>query len=264
MATKPNLNDHVSLLFELYNRIPRLRGVTASTLQQQLSEMGVVRDIRTIQRNLDIMVKHLNVYKDTRDRPYIYHRKTLPIKTFGSRESMLLQLAESWLINSFPLGYKPVIHSIFSEIHQVKTQSNAIPKDSLQPWSDVQAQSFVKNFGGKFNSVFEQVTHGIIHHYLVFIDVDEKTFCIEPLSLWVNEGLILLIFHCSNDGYQHIEINKIQKANITTFSFNYPKEFNLNTYKKQNSLKEDNKHLPTWTNINTSTYTKNVNYKNNK
>jgi hypothetical protein len=48
MATKPNLSDHVSLLFELYNRIPRLGRITAVELKQQLTDIGVVRDIRTI------------------------------------------------------------------------------------------------------------------------------------------------------------------------------------------------------------------------
>lgn len=46
MATKPNLSDHVSLLFELHNRIPRLGLVTASELQQQLANIGIKRDIR--------------------------------------------------------------------------------------------------------------------------------------------------------------------------------------------------------------------------
>lgn len=63
MATKPNLSNHVSPLFELYSRIPRLGRITAVELKQQLTDIGVVRDIRTIQRNLDVMVQHLNVYK---------------------------------------------------------------------------------------------------------------------------------------------------------------------------------------------------------
>ena len=233
MATKPDLNEHVSLLFELYNRIPRLGKITARELRQQLADIGLVRDIRTIQRNLDILAKHLNVYKDSRDRPYGYHRDSLPIKTFGSSESMLLSLAEGWLTKIFPLEYKAVINSIFTEIHQVKTQSTSIKKDNQQPYSDVQAEPLIKGYSTKFNAVFEQLTHGVIRQQIVNIIVNDQHLSIEPLSLWVNRHTLFVVFRSPNNEYQHIEIEKIQGANLSTFSFEYPDDFNLCKYQSQ-------------------------------
>jgi hypothetical protein len=250
MATKPNLSDHVSLLFELYNRIPRLGRITAVELKQQLTDIGVVRDIRTIQRNLGVMVQHLNVYKDTRDRPYGYHRAALPIKTFGSRESMLLHLAEGWLTQSFPIEYKSVINSIFTEIHQVKTQSTSTQKDDLQPYSDVQVQPLIKNYSTKFNAVFEQLTHGIIQQQIVSIVIDNNELSIEPLSLWIHDHALFVVFRCPGNEYQHIEIEKIQDASLSTFNFKYPEYFNLNKYQNQHTSKHKlNGNPATWTHL---------------
>ena len=265
MATKPNLSDHVSLLFELYNRIPRLGRITAVELKQQLTDIGVVRDIRTIQRNLDIMVQHLKVYKDTRDRPYGYHRAALPIKTFGSRESMLLHLAENWLIQSFPIEYKSIINSIFTEIHQVKTQPTAIQKDDLQPYSDVQAQPLIKDYSTKFNAVFEQLTHGIIQQQIVSIVIDENELSIEPLSLWIHDNTLYVVFRCPDNEYQHIEIEKIQNASLSTFNFKYPNDFNLNKYQSQHTSKPKlNSNSAIWTHLESSRINKPLNNQNNK
>ena len=265
MATKPNLSDHVSLLFELYNRIPRLGRITAVELKQQLTDIGVVRDIRTIQRNLDIMVQHLNVYKDTRDRPYGYHRTTLPIKTFGSRESMLLHLAEEWLIKSFPTEYRAVINSIFTEIHQVKTQSTATQKDNHQSYSAIEAQPLIKDYTTKFNAVFEQLTHGIIQQQIVSIVIDENELRIEPLSLWIHDNTLYVVFRCPDNEYQHIEVEKIKGASLSTFNFNYPEEFNLSKYQNKHTSKSNlNGSSVTWTHLESLHFNKPLNNQNNK
>ncbi|MGB0938162.1 MAG: hypothetical protein ACPGTQ_11945 [Colwellia sp.] len=265
MATKPSLNDHVSLLFELYNRIPRLGRVTAIELQQQLTAIGIVRDIRTIQRNLDVMVRHLNVYKDTRDKPYGYHRDTLPVKTFGSRESMILLLAEEWLTKSFPTEYRAVINSIFTEIHQVKTQSTSTQKDNQQPYSAVEAQPLIKSYSTKFNAVFEQLTHGVIQQQLVTIVIDNQKQSIEPLCLWIHDNTLLVIFRCQNNEYQHVEVEKIQGANLSTFNFEYPKDFNLIQYQNNHiSNPKLNGNSANWAHPESLRFNKPMNNQNNK
>mgnify|MGYP000282998805 CR=1 FL=1 len=265
MATKPSLSDHVSLLFELYNRIPRLGRITAVELKQQLTDIGVVRDIRTIQRNLDIMVQHLNVYKDTSDRPYGYHRTTLPIKTFGSRESMLLHLAEGWLTRSFPLEYKAIINSIFTEIHQVKTQSTSIQTSELQPYSDVQVQPLIKNYSTKFNAVFEQLTRGIIQQQIVSIVIDENELRIEPLSLWIHDNALYVVFRCPDNEYLHIEVEKIKDASLSTFNFKYPEDFNLSKYQNKHTSKPNLNGSPTtWTHLESLRFNKPLNNQDNK
>lgn len=265
MATKPSLNDHVSLLFELYNRIPRIGRVTAIELQQQLAAIRIVRDIRTIQRNLDVMVLHLNVYKDTRDRPYGYHRDTLPVKTFSSRESMILLLAEEWLTNSFPTEYRAVINSIFTEIHQVKTQSTATQKDNHQPYSTIEAQPLIKDYSTKFNAVFEQLTHGIIQQQIVSIVIDENELRVDPLSLWIHDNTLYVVFRCPDNEYQHIEVEKIKDASLSTFNFKYPEDFNLSKYQSKHTSKSNlNGSSAIWTHLESLHFNKPLNNQNNK
>jgi hypothetical protein len=237
MATKPNLNEHVSLLFELYNRIPRLGKVTALELQKQLANIGLNRDIRTIQRNLNILVQHLSVELDSRDKPYGYHRGSLPVKTFGPRESMLLHLAEAWLTKSFPLEYKATINSIFSEIHNLKTQTNSHRKDSQSIFSEVKTDPLISEYSSKFNAIFEQLAYGIILHQVVYIDIGNQKQRIDPLGFSISRNKLFVIFRSSTNEYRHVEIENIQDVGLSTFNFEYPKNFNLSSYQKQGGLK---------------------------
>lgn len=223
MATKPNLSEHISLLFEIYNRIPHARKVTAQEIQLHLSDIGLERDIRTIQRNLDVLVKHLGVMKDTRDRPYGYHRGSLPLKTFGSRESILLHLAESWLIHSFPPEYKATINSIFTEIHSVKSRVSPTNNRYGQPYALVSATPPLQTtYSASFNAVFEQLCIGITNHNVVRIVIEEKEQTIEPLCIGVRKQRLIVIYQQKTESYQHIEIEKIEKATVSTFTFESP------------------------------------------
>lgn len=73
---KPSIADGISFVFELYKRIPIRRKITASELQVQLKEINLERDIRTIQRNLDVLAHYFDVEKDTRDKPHGYSRRS--------------------------------------------------------------------------------------------------------------------------------------------------------------------------------------------
>lgn len=235
MATKPNLNEHVSLIFELYNRIPHSRKITAKELQAQLADVGVNRDIRTIQRNLDVMVLHLSINKDTRDRPYGYHRNTLPIKTFGPRESILLNLAEGWLLKSFPLEYQATINSVFTEIHHLKTQPSSITHHR-QPLVDIKTPNLLsQDYSPQFNAVFDQLAHGIVQRNIVKITLNQQELSIEPLSIQAHDHSLLIVYRLPNGEYKQIEIEQIERATLSTFHFEYPDDLNFsllsNNYK---------------------------------
>ncbi|WP_434567652.1 hypothetical protein QFW85_26730 [Vibrio chagasii] len=192
MATKPNLRGHVSLLFELYNRIPQTHSITAQELQQQLSSIGVERDIRTIQRNLDILVQHLNVAKDTRDRPYGYRREASMLNSFGARETILLAFAEQWLANSFPVEYRAIIHSLFSEVLQQKSQKHDTV--SLQDLVYVK-ESWISNISYTpiFSSVFELICKAMIDTNQLKVELPDGQHTIEPLGLVITEQELSVI-----------------------------------------------------------------------
>lgn len=55
MARHPHSLDTALLMVELLRRIPRGRKITTSELHQQLQGAGFDRDLRTIQRQLEIL-----------------------------------------------------------------------------------------------------------------------------------------------------------------------------------------------------------------
>lgn len=231
MATKPNLSEHVSLLFEIYNRVPHSHKVTAQEIQLQISAIGLVRDIRTVQRNLEILVKHLGVEKDTRDRPYGYHRAAQPLKTFGPRESILLNLAESWLTSSFPAEYTSTINSVFTEIHNLKTRNALTNVNRRPPYAMVASNPILKrNYSASFNTVFEQLSYGITNQHIVNLIIAEGTLSIEPLCFWAQANAFVVVYQQSDKTYQHIDIETIQRASVSTFTFEISTEVGFIDY----------------------------------
>ena len=55
MTKRPDTHETVLFALELLRRIPRNRKVSASELHKQLADLGVDRDIRTIQRQLEML-----------------------------------------------------------------------------------------------------------------------------------------------------------------------------------------------------------------
>lgn len=100
--------EPISFAFELYQRIPRSRSITAKELQSELSHIGIERDIRTIQRNLNTVVQYLDVDQDVRSKPYGYRRRLSAPVVLNPKEWMVVQLARAMLIEILPAS----MHSI--------------------------------------------------------------------------------------------------------------------------------------------------------
>ena len=72
MAKRSDTLETVLLAVELMRRIPRGRKVTASELHCQLKDAGIERDLRTIQRQLEMLSEHFEIERDDRSKPYGY------------------------------------------------------------------------------------------------------------------------------------------------------------------------------------------------
>ena len=75
MAKRPDTKETVLLALELLRRIPRNSKVSASELHAQLAELGLGRDIRTIQRQMEMLSEHFDIERDDRNKPYGYKWK---------------------------------------------------------------------------------------------------------------------------------------------------------------------------------------------
>ena len=61
MSNKADTLETVLMAIELLKRIPRNRKVSASELHAQLIDKGMVRDIRTIQRLLEVLSERFDI-----------------------------------------------------------------------------------------------------------------------------------------------------------------------------------------------------------
>ena len=119
MAKRPDTLETVLLAVELLRRIPRGRKVTASELHRQLKDAGIDRDLRTIQRQLEMLSDHFEIERDDRSKPYGYRwleqAKALALPNLTPQESLLLQLAEEHLKNLLPARLMKSMEGFFSQ-----------------------------------------------------------------------------------------------------------------------------------------------------
>jgi len=119
MSTRPDNLESVRFALELLRRIPRQRKVTAREIHAQLVAEGFDRDIRTVQRQLDVLSEHFDIERDDRSKPFGYKWKdraegiSLPAMT--EKEALLLTLAEEHLRNLLPASLMRSMSGFFTQ-----------------------------------------------------------------------------------------------------------------------------------------------------
>ncbi len=119
MSKRPDTHATVLLALELLRRIPRKRKVSASELHAQLTGTGFARDLRTIQRQLEMLTEHFDIERDDRNKPYGYcwkeRAKGLALPMLSEQESLLLTLAEQHLRNLLPANLMKSMEGFFAQ-----------------------------------------------------------------------------------------------------------------------------------------------------
>ena len=93
MAKRPDTKETVLLALELLRRIPRKRKISTTELQAELAAIGIDRDIRTIQRQMDMLSEHFDIERETINKPYGYRwaekAQGLALPMLSEQESLL-------------------------------------------------------------------------------------------------------------------------------------------------------------------------------
>jgi len=123
MAKRPESIETTILAIELLRRIPRNRSISSVELHQQLKDAGIERELRTIQRQLEVLSEHFEIYRDQRSKPYGYRWKEkaagLALPTLSPQESLLLGLAEEYLKNLLPIKLKKSMDGFFEQARRI-------------------------------------------------------------------------------------------------------------------------------------------------
>src|SRR5437868_9639486 len=119
MAKRSDTQETVLLALELLRRIPRNRKVTAGELHEQMKEAGIARDLRTIQRQLEMLSEHFQIERDDRSKPYGYRwleqSAGLAVPHLTLQESLLLGLAEQQLRHLLPTRLMKSMENFFEQ-----------------------------------------------------------------------------------------------------------------------------------------------------
>lgn len=241
MAKRSDSQETVLLALELLRRIPRTRKVTASELHSQLKGAGIERDLRTIQRQLEMLSAHFQIERDDRSKPFGYRwleqSSGLALPHLTPQESLLLGLAEQHLRYLLPTRLMKSMETFFDQARRdlvvdgnprlerewpTKVRVVATSQPLLPPKID--------------GAVFEAVSEALYANRWLQLDyrnaAGKRTEAkVMPLGLAQQGERLYLV--CRFEGYDNersLALNRIAAAQATMLSFDRPKGFNLKRY----------------------------------
>ncbi|MEC7308046.1 hypothetical protein [Vibrio crassostreae] len=228
---KASTTEQLSLVFELYRRIPQGRKVTAKQLQAELADAGMYRGIRSVQRNLDVIVDYFDVDKDTRSKPFGYNRGTYSQPVLSARELVLLQLAKATLSQQLPPSLEYAIDFAFSLL-RVQPRSYAGMKP---PQGDAsKAHTFIDelNTPDLLGEFFEPISVALVHQKQITLTLKsgEQIEQVSPVGITTTASELYLVYQNTLNDYDDLPLTCIAKLKVLTFYFDYPSNFHLQQY----------------------------------
>jgi predicted DNA-binding transcriptional regulator YafY len=241
MPKRPDTIETALLAVELLRRIPRGHKVTAGELHRQLQEVGFERDLRTIQRQLELLCEHFEIERDDRSKPYGYRwlerARPLAVPMLTPHESLLLRLAEEYLRNLLPTHLMKSMGGFFDQARRnLSPASNArlerewLDKVRVVATSQPLLPPKIKP------GVFETVSEALYHNRWLAIDYrnaqgQRKVADVMPLGL-VQQGprLYLVCRFRGYDNERNLALHRMYSAKMSTLTFERPKDFDLEKY----------------------------------
>ena len=241
MPKRPDTLETVLLALELLRRIPRNRKVSAPELHKQLTGMGVARDLRTIQRQLDMLSEHFDIDRDDRNKPYGYQwkerAKGISLPSLSEQESLLLTLAEQHLRNLLPAS---LMKSMEGFLVQARTNlgPHANARREREWLSKVRVVSTTQPLlPPKVKpGVFDEVSNALYGNRWLNLDYKNATGKqikaeVMPLGL-AQQGprLYLVCRFRSFENERSLAMHRIISAQASTLNFERPNNFDLQKY----------------------------------
>lgn len=241
MPKRPDTLETVQLALELLRRIPRNRKVSAADLHVQLTNAGLSRDLRTIQRQLEMLSEHFGIERDDSSKPYGYRWKEqasgLSLPVLNEQESLMLALAEQHLRNLLPASLMKSMEAFFQQA-RTNLGPHANGKRGREWLSKVRVVSTTQPLlPPKIKpGVFEAVSNALYAN--CWLDVDYKNATgkrkdarVMPLGLAQQGARLYLV--CRYEGYANersLALHRIVAAQASTLTFERPAAFDLQKF----------------------------------
>ena len=241
MPKRPDTKETVLLALELMRRIPRGRKVTAKELHEQLADTDMGRDLRTVQRQLEMLSEHFEIERDERNKPYGYRwkdrAKGLALPMLTEQESLLLTLSEQHLRSLLPASLMKSMEGFFTQA-----------RTNLAPYSNAKRErEWLKKVRVVSTTqpllpprikpgVFEQVSNALYANQWLVVEYENasgKRTQAEVMPLGLAQQGPRLYLVCRFQGYDNersLAMHRIHTAKATTLTFERPKDFDLEKY----------------------------------
>jgi predicted DNA-binding transcriptional regulator YafY len=241
MSKRPDTLETVHIVLALLKRIPRSGQISAPELRAQLEAAGLARDLRTIQRQLEMLTEHFDIERDDRSKPYGYRWKEratgLSLPGMTEQESLLLNLAEQHMRNLLPAGLMKSMERFFTQArNNVRPHTNA---KNAREWlskvrviSETQPLMPPKIVAG----VFDEVSNALYGNYWLEVDylnIEGKRTKAEVMPLGLAQQGPRLYLVCRFSGYTNersLALHRITQAHATERTFDRPKDFDLKQF----------------------------------
>jgi predicted DNA-binding transcriptional regulator YafY len=241
MPKRPDTLETVLLAVELLQRIPRGRKITASELHDQLNDAGIKRELRTIQRQLEMLAEHFEIERDERNKPYGYrwldHARGLTLPHLTTQESLLLGLAGEYLKNLLPARLMKSMDGFFAQARRnLGPDANARLEREWPGKVRVVATSQPLLPPRIAPGVFETVSEALYGNRWLHLDyrnANGKRAEVEVMPLGLAQQGPRLYLVCRYRGYENersLALHRILSAKASTLTFERPKDFDLKKY----------------------------------
>jgi predicted DNA-binding transcriptional regulator YafY len=239
MATRrPSGQDSARLAIELLRRIPRTRKVTASELRDQLAEAGIDRDLRSVQRQLDMLSTHFDIERDDSSKPYGYRWKAqaagLSLAVMSEHEALLLALAEQHLRHLLPASVLKSMDGFFEQARRNLSPTRDAKRE--REWLDkVRVVSTTQPLlpPAIRPGVLEEVSNALYGNRwlnVVYLNAQGKRSKSSVMPLGLAQQGTSLYLVCRYPDYadeRNLALHRMQSASASTLTFERPKDFNL-------------------------------------
>ena len=229
----------LQLQLEILRFIPKTRFITSEEILQKLNDIGVQRDLRSIQRQMQKLCDQFDIECDDRDRPYGYrwkpNAKGLDLPILNEQQSLVLMLAKQCLKGILPASIMSSMDGFFQQaeynlVYDSHKKSGAewLDKVAIAPTSQpllpaqINPEIFSEISTALYNNRILEV------HYRNQVGVEHHAE-VKPLALVQQGAAQYLVVQYVNDKIKHLALHRFISAKATTFTFERP-QFNLKNY----------------------------------
>ncbi|CAN7597229.1 WYL domain-containing protein [Variovorax paradoxus] len=241
MSDRASNLDTLLMSLEVLKRIPRVGKISAPELCRQLEGAGFARDIRTVQRQLEMLSAQFDIERDDRSKPFGYswksHSPALSVSHLNEQESVLLFLAEQHLRHLLPAGLMRSMHGFFEQARMQlgPPRQGALARDWLDKVRVVgTTQPLLPP--KVLPEVFEAVSNALYADH--WLDVSYGNAAgrrvegrVMPLGLAQQGPRLFLV--CRFEGYDDdrtLALHRLRKAEDSGLAFERPAAFDLQRF----------------------------------